>query len=183
MSLWARTERESDLEAQPHGKIEGIDPARHKETVDKLNECEGLRRLEAGEVDKVKQHYEGQVEIAREQSAKSNARVSELEQQLRVSEDKLDDFKTPRGRLKIKHAEYHMLDKVGLDVTETLEQMILDDKLMLNAPYQTLFFPDPMRGVRKHLTIRFSHGLKEFVVMVPEDTKLTVPFPYGEIVY
>jgi hypothetical protein len=49
----------------PENKVKGVDPGKHKETVDKLNERESLLRLQAGEVDRVRQHYEDQLEGAR----------------------------------------------------------------------------------------------------------------------
>ena len=67
--------RKSDA---PENKIEGVDPGKHKEAVDKLSECESLRRLEAGEVDRVTQHYASQLEIARKQSAESNRQSCDL---------------------------------------------------------------------------------------------------------
>lgn len=155
--------------------------AEHEATREKLGKCESLRRLEAGEVDRVRKDYQGQLDLAREHTGESNARVSELEQQLRVVSDKLDDFTTPPGSsLKIKRGEYHLPGQVGVDVGETLDRMIWENRLVLNRLYRTLF-PDPKRGARKHLTIEFSHGTREFSVTVPEDTKLTLPFPYSDL--
>jgi hypothetical protein len=157
---------------------QGVDLQADKQTVDKLNECESMVRHWKDEVRKVRLHDEGQIKIRDDQLSERGGKIAELEQKLRVAKDKLDEFTTPRGRLKIKRAEYHMLGKVGIDVTEILDQMVLDEKLVLSVLYNDLFRPDPQRGVPKHLTIEFSHGIREFSVTVPENTKLTLPFPY-----
>jgi hypothetical protein len=96
-----------------------------------------------------------------------------------MAQDNLDQYSVPRGRLRIQNAEYSIPGNAGLDVKEKLESMILDDKLVLGAvPYNYIFYPDPFPGSPKQLQIDFSHGLGNFSVTVPENTKITLPFPY-----
>ncbi|SRR5712692_4464996 len=91
----------------------------------------------------------------------------------------IDEFKTPKGRLRIKKAEYSAPDKAGVEVTEILKRLISeDDRLVLGNVIYNDMFPDASKGVRKVLRIDFSHGLEDFSITVPENTKITLPFPY-----
>lgn len=175
--------RNKRLKPAPNPPIvqQGIDTETHKKVIDKLNACESLVKHWQAEVGKEQLAHKEQVGIRDKRLGESQGQVGNLEQQLRVAQDKLDQFKTPRYRLKINRAEYTLLGKVGLDVTEVLDRMILDDRLVLDVPYNDIFRPDPWKHSLKHLIIDFSHGLKEFSVTVPENTKLTLPFPYDEI--
>jgi hypothetical protein len=158
-----------------------VDIEVYNETLNELIKRESELKHWKGEAEREKKFRTEQVEVRDQRITEHGSTVTNLEQKLRVAQDKLEGFTSPRGRLKIKRGEYHMLGKVGLDVTEKLDQMILDDRLILAVRYNDVFFPDPMRGVRKHLTIDFSHGTREFSVTVPEDTKLTLPFPYADL--
>ncbi len=90
----------------------------------------------------------------------------------------------PKGQLKIKRGWYHVPNKdLGIDVTQLLESMISDGNLRLGEkPYRLTFRPDPKVGTPKNLTVDYLHGAKEFSVTVPEDTQLTLPLPYAELV-
>jgi len=162
----------------PIAEVNGIDPKTHEQVVSKLGECESMVRHWQAEVGRMKTQSDEQIRIRDGQVNERGGKIGNLEQQLRVVQDKLDEFKSPRLRLKIKHAEYHMLGKVGLDVTDVLDQMVLDERLVLSVPYDEIFRPDPQPHVHKHLTINFSHGIKEFSVTVPQNARLTLPFPY-----
>lgn len=151
----------------------------HKKTLKELDECNSHLKHWKKEVDRVRLDLTGQKDTAEKLWKESEARAGNLEQQLRVAQDKLDGFTVPRGRLRIRKAEYSISGKVGLDVTETLERMILDERLDLDVLYNDIFRPDPWKHIPKQLTIEFTHGLKEFSVTVPENTKITLPFPYG----
>jgi len=150
----------------------------HKKALKQLDECSSHLNHWKKEVDRVQLSFDGQKATIENAWKDSESRVSNLEQKLRVAQDKLDEFKSPRLRLKIKRAEYHMLGKVGLDVTHVLDQMVLDERLVLNVPYDEIFRPDPQPHVWKHLTIEFFHGIREFSVTVPQNAEITLPFPY-----
>jgi hypothetical protein len=50
--------------------------AEQKRTLEKLEKCESLRRLEAGEVDRVRGEYQEQLRLARQQLLANNARTA-----------------------------------------------------------------------------------------------------------
>ena len=85
----------------PESKPQGVDPMKHKEIADNLSECQSQLRLQIDEVNRIKLDYNGQLDIARQQWDKERNRVSELEQQLRVSRETttelLNRFSTPKG--------------------------------------------------------------------------------------
>lgn len=153
--------------------------AAQKKTLKELDECNSHLNHWKKEVDRVRISFDGQKETIEKAWKESESRVSNLEQQLRVAQDKVDGLTVPRGRLRIRKAEYSIPGKVGLDVTETLERMILDERLDLDVLYNDIFRPDPWKRIPKQLTIEFTHGLKEFSVTVLENTRITLPFPYG----
>jgi hypothetical protein len=182
----------------PEDKVEGIDPAKHKETVDKLNECESLRRLEADEVKRVAQDYQEQLRLARDQCTKSDTRVSELEQQLRVSQGMIDNlrnqFSAPNGRFKLKKVRYVATGSRSLelqdagklperDLTEFFEDKYLENGKLVIPPglYRKMFgaINDPSIGVPKVLEINFVHAGHEMSLLLPENISTTLPFPYS----
>ena len=154
-----------------------------QELVNKLNQAESSVRHWEDEVRNVQLQSDGQIKIRDDQLSERGSKIADLEQKLRVAQNNLDGFTHPRGRLKLKLAKYHLPGKVqfGLDVLEMLDRMVLDEKLELDRGYNEIFRIDPYPGVPKFLTIEFSHGLREFSVTIPENTKLTLPLPYGEV--
>lgn len=170
-----------------------------KRTIKKLEECESLRRLEAGEVDKVTRHYEEQVRLARDQCTKSDAKVSEREQQLGVSQAKADELETrlstPKGLVRLKSVRYIAtasrpggeLSEAGRlpekDLKQFFEDKYFTDDGKLVIPrglYRKLFgrHNDPLEGTPKLLEIRFVHAGNEMSVLLPENISVTLPFPY-----
>src|SRR5690349_1870956 len=154
----------------------------YKQAVEDLAKCESLRRLEAGEVERVTSHYQEQVRLREQQIAVAAGKVEELEQRLRVAQATLDELAVPRGRLKIVKGRYwavhpetnHMAEK---DVTDVLDSRVVDERLTLTELYQVIF-PEPMKHVKKKLTIDYLHNGRPFSITVVESTKITLPIPY-----
>lgn len=178
-------------------KAEGVDPVKHKQAVDKLNECESLRRLEAGEVDRVKREYQDQLDLARKQYSDSNERSRILEQQLNASNSKVSELQNelyaPSGRFRLKRVRYIATQSRGRDLSEAgrLPEKDLteffDDKYVQNEKliippglYRKMFgtHNDPLIGVPKILEINYVHAGMEFSVLLPENISISIPFPY-----
>lgn len=139
------------------------------------------------DIARAKKQYEEldqQLTLHRKELQDERERVRLLDQKFRAAEEKLEEFTTPRGKLKVNKGRYWVKNPQtgGIeeeDVTEILDRLILDDKLVLNQLYQRIF-PDPLRGFRKNLTIDFSHGNREFSITIPESTIITLPFSYAD---
>jgi len=179
----AATRNKRDKSTNP--ALLGIDPETHKKTIEKLTTCESEVRHWKDEVRRVGVSYASEKETLEKLWKESEGKANNLEQKLRVTQNKLDEFKTPRGRLKITKATYwieHPETKEikEVDVTAVLDSLILDDTLSLNKLYQ-LIFPEPLKHVKKKLTVDYLHGGRQFSVTVPESTKLVLPFPYDDI--
>ena len=158
-----------------------IDLEAYKDAIKKLNECESMVRHWKDEVRKVQLASSEQIRIRDEQLGERGGKIANLEQQLRVAQAKADECSTPRGHVEITHAEYKPLGQQGVGVTGQLRRLLLDERLTLNVPYNQIFYPDPFPGVPKELLIRYSHGLTDFAITVPEDTRITLPVPYGAL--
>ena len=156
-----------------------------KRTLEKLDECVSLKKHWEGEVERVQNDYQEQLRSRDNQSAIQGAKIAELAQALNTSETKLADLAVPRGRLKIIKGRYRAVhpetnEMKEADVTDILDSRVLDERLVLNELYQTIF-PEPMRHVRKSLTIDYLHNGRPFSVTVIESTKIALPFPYEDI--
>ena len=97
-----------------------------------------------------------------------------------------EGLKTPRRKLTITKGRYWVVDpRTGevkeSDVTETLNNLVLDNQLRLDNLYQFIFEGrDPLSWEKKTLTIDYSHGNRRFSVTVPENTILSLPFAYED---
>jgi hypothetical protein len=99
----------------------------------------------------------------------------------------LSGFAVPVGTFRMKSARYGAVDVDGrthqIDVLEFLEDRFIEDgKLRLPRKRYRKYFPDdPLPGKPKWLEIEYTHGGRKFLVTVPENTVLTLPFPYDEL--
>jgi len=185
LNILATRNKQSKPQKNGPSVLQGIDPETHKKVVDKLSECESTVRHWQDEVRRVDVTRIGEKETLEKLWKESEEKANTLEQRFQLAQSKLDEFTTPRGRLKINRARYWAKhpetgEIKDVDVTEILDRLVLDEKLILSEIYQVMF-PDPLRHVRKNLTIEFSHGNREFSITMPESTKLTLPFPYDDI--
>jgi hypothetical protein len=84
----------------------------------------------------------------------------------------------PRGQLIINQAHYGA-GAVWTDVSDVLRSRIYNDgsRLRLSDGYNDMF-GDPINGTPKILKIIYLYNGERFLVELPEDAKVTLPFPY-----
>lgn len=164
---------------------EGSNIAAHRQTVDKLNECESLLKHWKGEVEREQLMRKEQVEIRDRQIGEKGGRIGVLEQELRVTQDRLDAFTVPAGSIRIKKALWRAMTEDGtefnLDLKEFFEDRYVENgKLVIpKGLYRKMFPRDPLVGREKFLEIEFTHGGQWFFVILQENISVTLPFPYA----
>jgi hypothetical protein len=104
------------------GTPQGVDPAIHNEIVNQLSTRESELTHCQGEVDRVRRDYQEQLRLARDQCTKSDARISNLEQQLRVNQGMVDnlreEFSVPNGRFELEKVRYVATESRSLELRD-----------------------------------------------------------------